>query len=194
MALTNSTMLPLGTPAPPFALPDTVSGGPMTLPEVADGRRGLLVMFICAHCPFVIHVEEELARLGRDYASSDLGIVAISSNSVDSHPEDAPDKLKAMAGRLGFRFPYLYDESQAVAKAYTAACTPDFFLFDGEQRLAYRGRLDGSRPGNGVPVDGHDLRAAIDAVLAGNPAPTEQLPSAGCNIKWAQGNAPDYFA
>lgn len=187
-------MLPLGTPAPPFALPDSVSGGPMTLPEVADGRRGLLVMFICAHCPFVIHVEEELARLGRDYASSDLGIVAISSNSVDSHPEDAPDKLKAMAGRLGFRFPYLYDESQAVAKAYTAACTPDFFLFDGEQRLAYRGRLDGSRPGNGVPVDGHDLRAAIDAVLAGNPAPTEQLPSAGCNIKWAQGNAPDYFA
>ena len=192
MALTNSTMLPLGTPAPPFELPDTVSGGRMTLQDVAEGRRGSLVMFICAHCPFVIHVEEELARLGRDYASSGLGIAAISSNSVVSHPQDAPDKLKAMAARLGFRFPYLYDESQAVAKAYTAACTPDFFLFDGEMRLAYRGRLDDSRPGNGIPVDGRDLRAAIDAVLGGSPVPTEQLPSAGCNIKWAPGNAPDY--
>ena len=186
-------MLPLGTPAPPFELPDTVSGGRMTLPDVAEGKRGLLVMFICAHCPFVIHVEEELARLGRDYASSGLAIAAISSSSVESHPQDAPDKLKAMAARLGFRFPYLYDESQAVAKAYTAACTPDFFLFDSEQRLAYRGRLDESRPGNGVPVDGRDLRAAIDAVLGGHPVPTEQLPSAGCNIKWAPGNAPEYF-
>lgn len=185
-------MLPLGTPAPPFELPDTVSGGRMTLQDVAEGQRGLLVMFICAHCPFVIHVEEELARLGRDYASSGLGMAAISSNSVVSHPQDAPDRLKAMAARLGFGFPYLYDESQAVAKAYTAACTPDFFLFDSEQRLAYRGRLDDSRPGNGIPVDGRDLRAAIDAVLGGRPVPTEQLPSAGCNIKWAPGNAPDY--
>lgn len=185
-------MLPLGTPAPSFELPDTVSGGRMTLQDVAEGKRGLLVMFICAHCPFVIHVEEELARLGRDYGSDGLAMAAISSNSVVSHPQDAPDKLKAMAERLGFRFPYLYDESQAVAKAYTAACTPDFFLFDSERRLAYRGRLDDSRPGNGIPVDGRDLRAAIDAVLGGNPVPTEQLPSAGCNIKWAPGNAPDY--
>ena len=186
-------MLPLGTPAPPFELPDTVSGGRMNLQDVAEGQRGLLVMFICAHCPFVIHVEEELARLGRDYALSGLAMAAISSNSVVSHPQDAPDKLKAMAARLGFQFPYLYDESQAVAKAYTAACTPDFFLFDSEQRLAYRGRLDESRPGNGVPVDGRDLRAAMDAVLSGRPVPAEQLPSAGCNIKWAPGNAPDYF-
>ena len=186
-------MLPLGTPAPPFELPDTVSGGRMTLQDVAEGKRGLLVMFICAHCPFVIHVEEELARLGRDYASSGLAMAAISSNSVVSHPEDAPDKLKSMAERLGFRFPYLYDESQDVAKAYTAACTPDFFLFDSEQRLAYRGRLDDSRPGNGLPVDGRDLRAALDAVLGGRAVLTEQLPSAGCNIKWAPGNAPDYF-
>ena len=186
-------MLPLGTAAPTFALPDAVTGETLELKDVSEGRRGFLVMFICAHCPFVIHVEEELARLGRDYQSQDLGIAAISSNSVISHPQDAPDKLKAMALRLGFRFPYFYDETQSVAKAYTAACTPDFFLFDADRCLVYRGRLDGSRPGNNVPVDGHDLRAAIDAVLADEPVPSEQLPSAGCNIKWAPENAPGYF-
>ena len=166
----------------------------MSLADVSGGRNGLLVMFICAHCPFVLHVEDELARLGQDYAdSAGLGIVAISSNSVETHPEDAPDKLKAMADRLGFNFPYLYDESQRAAKDYTAACTPDFFLFDSAGQLVYRGRLDGSRPGNGVPLDGSDLRAAIETLLAGKPVPTEQVPSAGCNIKWAPGNAPAYF-
>ena len=186
-------MLPLGTAAPDFSLTDTVSGQAVSLGDVSDGKSGLLVMFICAHCPFVIHVEEELARLGEDYGSAGLGVVAVSSNSVVTHPDDAPDRLRAMAGRLGFSFPYLHDASQQVAKAYTAACTPDFFLFDSENRLAYRGRLDGSRPGNGIPVTGGDLRKAIDAVLAGAAVPGAQLPSAGCNIKWAPGNAPAYF-
>lgn len=186
-------MLPLGTAAPDFSLQNVVSGRATSLDDVSDGRSGLLVMFICAHCPFVIHVQDELARLGRDYGSDGLGIVAISSNSVITHPEDAPDKLRAMAEGLGFSFPYLYDETQEVAKAYTAACTPDFFLFDADNRLAYRGRLDGSRPGNGVPVDGHDLRAAIDSVLGSGAVSGGQLPSAGCNIKWAPGNAPAYF-
>lgn len=186
-------MLPLGTAAPDFSLPDTASGLPVSLAGVSEGRDGLLVMFICAHCPFVVHVEQELARLGRDCTARNLGVVAISSNSVISHPADAPARLKSMAGRLGFTFPYLFDESQAVAKAYTAACTPDFFLFDGRNRLAYRGRLDGSRPGNDVPVDGRDLRAAIDAVLGGQPVKGPQVPSMGCNIKWAPGNEPAYF-
>ena len=193
VSLTESTMLPLGTAAPDFSLPDTVSGGTVSLADVSDGRSGLLVMFICAHCPFVIHVQDELAKLGNDYGSNGLGIVAISSNNVATHPEDAPVKLGLMATRLGFSFPYLYDQSQEVAKAYTAACTPDFFLFDRDNRLAYRGRLDASRPGNGVPVDGRDLRAAIDEVLAGRGVGVEQQPSAGCNIKWAPGNAPAYF-
>ena len=186
-------MLPLGTAAPAFSLQDVVSGRNVSLADVSDGKGGLLVMFICAHCPFVIHVQDELARLGRDYGSDGLGIVAISSNSVITHPEDAPGRLRAMAEGLGFNFPYLYDESQAVAKAYTAACTPDFFLFDADNRLAYRGRLDGSRPGNGISVDGRDLRSAIDSVLAGSEVSETQLPSAGCNIKWAPGNAPAYF-
>ncbi len=187
-------MLPLGTPAPDFDLPDTASGQTCRLDQAAEGRQGLLVMFICAHCPFVIHVEDELARLGRDYdAPGSLGIVAISSNSTRTHPQDAPDRLKAMADRLGFSFPYLYDESQDVAKRYTAACTPDFFLFDGSRRLAYRGRLDASRPGNGIPVDGRDLRAAIEAVLAGEAPSDQQIPSAGCNIKWRPGSEPGYF-
>lgn len=193
MALTESTMLPLGTAAPDFALRDAVSRGTFALGDIAEGKRGVLVMFICAHCPFVIHVQEELARFGTDYRAAGLWIAAISSNSVVSHPEDAPDKLKVMAERLGFAFPFLYDESQDVAKAYTAACTPDFFLFDADCRLAYRGRLDSSRPGNGVPVDGRDLRAAIDSVLKGEPVSGQQFPSAGCNIKWAAGNAPLYF-
>ena len=193
VSLTESTMLPLGTAAPAFSLQDVVSGRKISLADVSDGKSGLLVMFICAHCPFVIHVQDELARLGQDYGADGLGIVAISSNSVITHPEDAPVRLRAMAEGLRFNFPYLYDESQAVAKAYTAACTPDFFLFDAGNRLAYRGRLDGSRPGNGIPVDGRDLRSAIDSVLAGSGAPRTQLPSAGCNIKWAPGNAPAYF-
>ena len=186
-------MLPLGTKAPPFSLVDVVSGRETSLQDVSDGKHGLLVMFICAHCPFVIHVQDELARIGLDYGSEGLGIVAISSNSVVSHPQDAPDKLKAMARDLGFRFPYLYDESQSIAKEYTAACTPDFFLFDRDESLVYRGRLDASRPGNGVPVDGRDLRSAIDAMLARQPPLAEQLPSAGCNIKWSPGNEPTYF-
>ncbi len=186
-------MLSLGTPAPTFSLVDAVTGQTTSLEDVSEGRRGLLVMFICAHCPFVIHSQEELARLGRDYGGNGLGMAAISSNCVATHPQDAPDQLKAMAERLGFGFPYLYDESQEVAKAYTAACTPDFFLFDDQNRLVYRGRLDGSRPGNGVTVDGGDLRGAIDAVLSGGPVPQVQLPSAGCNIKWAPGNEPAYF-
>lgn len=186
-------MLPLGTAAPDFALLDTVSDTTVSLADVSDGKSGLLVMFICAHCPFVIHVQDELARLGNHYGSNGLGVVAISSNSVVTHPQDAPDKLKGMASQLGFSFPYLYDEFQDVAKAYTAACTPDFFLFDEDNRLAYRGRLDGSRPGNGVPVDGRDLRAAIDSVLDGKAVGGAQYPSAGCNIKWAPGNSPPYF-
>ena len=186
-------MLPLGTAAPDFSLTDTVSGQLVSLADVSEGKRGLLVMFICAHCPFVIHIQHELASLGNDYGPDGLGIVAISSNSIVSHPQDAPIKLRRMAADLGYSFPYLFDESQDVAKAYTAACTPDFFLFDAGNRLAYRGRLDASRPGNGVPVDGRDLRAAIDAVLAGEAVAREQYPSAGCNIKWAPGNAPAYF-
>lgn len=186
-------MLPLGTKAPPFSLRDVVSGNDVTVDDAAAGKDGLLVMFICAHCPFVVHVQDELARIGNDYGSSGLGIVAISSNSVQTHPQDSPSGLRSMADRLGFRFPYLYDESQDVAKAYTAACTPDFFLFDGAGLLAYRGRLDASRPGNGVPVDGRDLRAAIDSVIGGRSVTGDQLPSAGCNIKWAPGNAPAYF-
>ncbi len=187
-------MLPLGTAAPDFSLSDSISGRTVSLDDVSSGRNGLLVMFICAHCPFVLHVEDELARLGEDYAGADgIGIVAISSNNVESHPDDAPDRLRAMADRLGFKFPYLYDESQDTAKRYTAACTPDFFLFDSSNALVYRGRLDGSRPGNGVPLDGRDLRAAIDALLAEGQVPAQQVPSAGCNIKWAPGNAPAYF-
>ena len=189
MALTPSTMLELGTPAPSFALPDVVSGDKITLESFA-GKPALLVMFVCRHCPFVKHVEEELAQLGRDYAARGAGIVAISSNSAASHPDDAPPKLREMAERLGFVFPYCYDASQDVAKAYRAACTPDFFLFDGEQRLVYRGQLDDSRPGNGKPVTGADLRAALDAVLEGGPVAAAQTPSMGCNIKWIQ--APDY--
>lgn len=183
MALTESTMLKLGTPAPDFSLPDVVSGETVSLSQFA-GKKALLVMFICRHCPYVVHVQEELARLGADYADRDLGIVAISSNDADNYPEDAPESLKKQAKKLGFRFPYCHDESQAVARGYTAACTPDFFLFDDKRALAYRGQLDDSRPGNGKPVTGRDLRAAIDAVLAGQPVSAEQRPSAGCNIKW----------
>jgi len=182
MALTPSTMLPLGTLAPNFELPDVVSGNAVSLADFSS-KQALLVMFICRHCPYVVHLRDELAKLGRDYAESALGIVAISSNDAVSYPDDAPKSLAEMATTLGFNFPMCYDESQAVAKAYSAACTPDFFLFDAERKLAYRGQLDDSRPGKGTP-DGRDLRAAIDAVLAGTPVPEPQKPSIGCNIKW----------
>jgi len=192
MARTPSTMLPLGTTAPDFRLPDT-SGKLVSLADFT-GHPALLVMFICNHCPFVKHVREELVKLGRDYAPKQVAIVAISSNDAKNYPEDGPAKMKEEAQAAGYNFPYLYDESQAVAQAYRAACTPDFFLFDKNHRLVYRGQLDESRPGNGVPVTGQDLRAAIDAVLAGKPAGAPQKPSLGCNIKWKAGNEPDYFA
>jgi len=192
MALVASTMLELGTKAPDFALPDTVSGETITLQTFASSKA-LLVMFICQHCPYVKHIQAALAQLGKDYAKTDLGIVAISANNVETHPNDAPDQLKEMALTLGFTFPFCYDESQAIAKAYTAACTPDFFLFGRDRTLVYRGQLDDSRPGNGLPVTGSDLRTAIDQVLADVPVPTEQKPSIGCNIKWKPGNEPAYF-
>lgn len=192
MAMVSSTMLPLGTVAPAFALPDVVSGDTITL-DTFGGKSALLVMFICRHCPFVKHIQGELAHLGQDYGPRNVGMVAISANSIQTHPQDGPEFLKAMAQELGFSFPYCYDETQATAKAYTAACTPDFFLFDGDRRLVYRGQLDGSRPSNGLPVTGADLRAALDQVLGGHPVPPEQTPSIGCNIKWTPGNEPPYF-
>jgi peroxiredoxin len=187
MALTPSTMLPLGTPAPAFSLPDTVSGEIITLDNFSN-CHALLVMFICQHCPFVKHVQHELAGIGHDYLELPLGIVAISANDAELYPDDAPANLKTMAETLRFSFPLCYDESQTVAKAYQAACTPDFFLFDRDQKLAYRGQLDDSRPSNGLPVTGKDLRAAIDATLQGKPISFEQQPSIGCNIKWKPGN------
>jgi peroxiredoxin len=193
MALTESTMLPLGTPAPDFSLPDVVSGKKMSLADF-KGKKALLVMFICRHCPYVQHVKQGLAALAKDYLGKSVAIVAINSNDAATYPDDAPPSLAAFAQEEKFAFPMLYDESQKVAHAYTAACTPDFFLFDGNARLAYRGQMDDSRPGNGKPVTGKDLRSAIDNVLAGAPVAAEQRPSAGCNIKWKSGNAPDYFA
>lgn len=187
----TSTMLALGTEAPDFSLRDTVSGKVFSLTDFAD-KNAVLVMFISNHCPYVKHVRAELARLGHDYDGSRLGMVAICSNDPVSHPADSPDAMRAEAETFGYVFPYLFDESQEVAAAYTAMCTPDFFLFGPDRKLVYRGRLDGSRPNANVPVTGEDLRAAIEAVLAGEPAPTEQLPSMGCSIKWRPGNAPDY--
>ena len=191
MARTPSTMLPLGTPAPDFSLPNVVTGDSISLSSFA-GSKALLVMFVCQHCPFVIHVKPELAQLGRDYGSKGVGIVAISANDAEKYPQDDPDHLLAMAKDLDLNYPLCYDESQAVAKAYQAACTPDFFLFDGDFRLVYRGQLDGSRPGNDVPVDGSDLRGALDSILAEQPVAEQQTPSIGCNIKWKPGNEPDY--
>lgn len=176
-------MLPLGTPAPEFRLPEVVTGKTVTLEQFKE-KKALLVMFICRHCPYVKHVQAELAHIGEDYADSPLGIAAISSNDAAAYPDDAPASLREMALELGFRFPFCYDESQQVAKAFMAACTPDFFLFDGERRLVYRGQLDGSRPRNETPITGGDLRAAIEAVLNGRPVSRDQRPSLGCNIKW----------
>ncbi len=191
MALKESTMLALGTLMPDFALPD-VRTQKMISPETFQEKPALLVMFICRHCPYVVHVQEELTKLGQDYQNGDLGILGISSNDATGYPADAPSRLKDMAEQLGWQFPYCYDETQTVAKAFTAACTPDFFVFDRQRCLVYRGQLDGSRPGNGQPVTGRDLRGALDAVLAGNSVTKQQRPSAGCNIKWKPGNEPEY--
>ena len=186
-----STMLQLGTKAPEFELPDVTTGGTVSLSDFAD-KDALLVMFICRHCPYVRHVREELARLGRDFVGTELGVVAISSNDVDEYPEDRPESLAEEAREAGYVFPYLFDETQEVAKAYTAACTPDFFLFDRDRALVYGGQMDDSRPSNGLPVTGKDLRAAIDAVLSGAPVSEDQRASIGCGIKWRAGNEPAY--
>ena len=188
MVATESSMLPLGTEAPALTLPDP-DGNVHTLDEATDARA-FLVMFICNHCPFVKHVAPELARLDDDYAGRGVAIYAINSNDYERYPDDAPDRMRREAKQRGYGFPYLIDRDQDVAKAYLAACTPDFFLFDGERRLVYRGQLDDSRPSNGMPVTGADLRAALDAVLAGEPVPKAQRPSIGCGIKWRPGNAP----
>ena len=176
-------MLPLGTQAPGFTLPDTVSGKDVSLRE-QQGEKGTLIMFICNHCPFVKHVNPELVRLAADYQDRGIGFIAISSNDVENYPEDHPDKMKETAEREGYPFPYLYDASQEVARDYQAACTPDFFLFGPDLKLAYRGQLDSSRPGNDAPLNGADLREAMDCLLEGRPVPADQKPSLGCNIKW----------
>lgn len=191
MVRTPSTMLALGTSAPDFSLVN-VDSRTLSLADVA-GPRGTVVMFICNHCPFVKHVADQLAALGRDYLPQGIGVVAISSNDVATHPADSPEQMVRESEERGYPFPYLFDETQEVAKAYHAACTPDFYLFDADRRLAYRGQLDESRPDSGIPVTGADLRRAVDAVLAGTPVPEPQRPSIGCNIKWKAGNEPDYF-
>ena len=193
MVATPSTMLDLGTPLPEFALTNAVDGSTVTSADFAD-RSALLVMFICNHCPFVKHVKDELTRLGADYLPRDVGVVAINSNDVEKYPDDAPEGMRELARSEGWEFPFLFDETQQVARAFKAACTPDFFVFGDDGALAYRGQVDPSRPGNSVPVTGADLRAALDAVLAGEPVPEPQIPSLGCNIKWRPGNEPDYFA
>ncbi|MBN1917514.1 MAG: thioredoxin family protein [Verrucomicrobia bacterium] len=190
MAVTPSTMLELGTKAPGFSLTDTADNTTVSLDDFTG--RPLLVMFICNHCPFVKHVRAKLAELGRAYQDKGVGVVAISSNDVAAYPEDSPKNMKKEAAEAGYTFPYLYDETQEVAKVYRAACTPDFFLFDSDHRLAYRGQMDSSRPGNDAPITGNDLTAAVNAVLAGKSVNPEQKPSAGCNIKWKPGNAPNY--
>jgi peroxiredoxin len=192
MVRTASTMLPLGVSAPDFNLTDVVSQEQISLATFA-GKPALLVMFISVHCPFVKHVQTQLAQIGKDYAAQGLAIVAIGSNDIEKYPDDAPEHLQALAHSEGFNFPVCADLNQAVAKAYTAACTPDFFLFDGERHLAYRGQLDDSRPSNGKPVTGQDLRQAIELLLAGKEVDPNQRPSIGCNIKWIPGNEPEYF-
>ena len=192
MALTPSTMLELGTPAPEFSLPDTLSGNSVSLHDF-DGEPALLVAFICNHCPYVKHIADAFSAFAAEYRDQGLAVVAISSNDPAHRREDGPEYMAAEARERGYTFPYLYDESQEVAKAYRAACTPDFFLFDGERRLVYRGQFDASRPGNDQPVTGADMRKAADDVLAGRPVSSEQKPSIGCNIKWKPGNEPAYF-
>ena len=191
MALTPSTMLDLGTPAPAFQLPDT-TGQTVSLADFNDAKA-LLVIFMCNHCPYVIHIREALAKFAEEYQTKGLAVVGISSNDVANYPDDSPEKMVEEAKSAGYTFPYLYDESQNAAKAYRAACTPDFFLFDADRKLVYRGQFDDSRPKSDIPVTGKDLRAAADAVLAGQSVTQDQKPSMGCNIKWKPGNAPDYF-
>ncbi len=190
MVKTASTMMPLGTEAPDFRLPDY--DGNIVSRDDFRGKRGLLVVFMCNHCPFVKHVASELARIADEYQPKGIAVVGINSNDVSGYPDDSPEKMKEEAAQRGYHFPYLYDETQEVAKAYGAACTPDFFLFDDQFRLYYRGQMDDSRPGSGEPT-GADLRAALDALLNGQPAPENQKPSIGCNIKWKPGNEPAYF-
>ncbi|MEM9024027.1 MAG: thioredoxin family protein [Bacteroidota bacterium] len=183
MSLTPSTMNPLGFAAPNFNLPDTVSGSQLSLQDL-QAEKATVIMFICNHCPFVVHVRDGLVQLARDYQDRGIGFVAISSNDVANYPQDGPEHMKALAASAQFPFPYLYDETQEVARAYDAACTPDLYVFDAGLHCVYRGQLDGARPGNGVPVTGEDLRAALDAILAGEPVSADQKPSIGCNIKW----------
>ena len=193
MASTVSTMMQLGTQAPAFSLPDVVSGKTISL-DSFKGKNALLVMFICRHCPYVKHLEKEIARIGRDYQNRDVGIVAITSNDAVAYPDDSPASTKEMAIELGFTFPVCYDESQGVAKAYLAACTPEFYIFDKFNALMYRGQLDDARRGNDLPVTGKDVRVALDAILADDPINPHQKPSIGCNIKWKPGNEPDYYS
>ncbi len=195
MVDTESTMPELGNMAPDFTLPNTNPefGGESVSLSDFDHKKGLLVMFICNHCPFVKRIRDGLSQLGRDYQDSDLGIVAVCANDPATHPGDSPENMAAEARSVDYRFPYLHDGNQTIAKAYRAACTPDFFLYDHDRKLVYRGRFDKARPGNDEPVTGEDLRRAIDLVLAGEPVPEDQIPSMGCNIKWKDGNAPDYF-
>lgn len=191
MSVTPSTMLPLGTKAPSFKLPDS-SGNMVSLEDFRDSPA-LVVIFMCNHCPFVKHIIDELVKIIRVYQGKGVAFVGINSNDTESFPEDSPEMMAEVREQKGFTFPYLYDEDQQAAKAYHAACTPDFFIFDEERKLVYRGQLDSSRPGNDIPVTGEDLKAALDAVLAGKEIPSEQKPSMGCNIKWKKGNEPDYF-
>ncbi|MGF1547771.1 MAG: thioredoxin family protein [Thiotrichales bacterium] len=192
MARTPSTMLDLGTPAPEFALTEPRTGKTVALSDFAN--QPLLVAFICNHCPFVLHIQDAWIEFARDYGARGLAVVAINSNDTTTHPDDAPEKMATRAVEKNYSFPYLFDPTQAVAKAYRAACTPDFFLFDRAGKLAYRGQFDSARPGNDAPNDGADLRAAADAVLVGKTPAADQKPSLGCNIKWTAGNEPDYFA
>jgi peroxiredoxin len=192
MVAVNSTMLPLGTAAPPFDLPDPRGGGRVTLDDFR-GAPALLVIFLSNHCPYVKHIARELGLLTNRWMAAGVAVVGINSNDVDAYPDDSPEQMVVFARQVGWDFPYLFDEDQTVAKAYRAACTPDFFLFDADRKLVYRGQFDDSRPGNDRPVTGADLRAAVEAVLAGREVPGEQHPSMGCNIKWKPGNEPPYF-
>jgi thiol-disulfide isomerase/thioredoxin len=191
MARTPSTMLALGTVAPSFALPEPGTGRTVSLDDF-PGAKGYWISFICNHCPFVQAIRHEFARAGREYAAKGIAVIAINANDAATHPEDSPEAMKDEARRFGYTFPYLHDERQQVAQAYRAACTPDFFVFDADRKLVYRGQFDGARPGNDVPVTGADLRAALDALLAGRPVDATQKPSLGCNIKWREGNEPAY--
>ncbi|MDH3456159.1 MAG: thioredoxin family protein [Gemmatimonadota bacterium] len=192
MVATPSTMLPLGTEIPDFSLPNAIDGLAIA-PGEYRGSVALVVMFICNHCPFVKHVLPELGRLSRDYLPQRIAFLAINSNDIETHPADSPERMRELVATEGWTFPFLFDESQETAKAFKAACTPDFYVFDGDQRLVYRGQLDGSRPKNDIPVTGADLRNCLDAIVAGKSVPAEQQPSLGCNIKWKPGNAPQYF-